>query len=193
MSGILPAFQAFTVKTPGRASRITTEVVVTPAFDPKTQPPPAAKHTTIALWDTGASRSAISPAIVQALSLVPVGTVKVQHAGGTSDSPTYLVNFRLPNSVAVVGIIVSEFSGMPGAGGFDVLIGMDIITFGDLAITNLNGKTCMSFRTPSMKQIDYVTEHNEEFKRAFPKNKPCFCGARDKNGDPVKFKLCHGK
>ncbi len=49
--------------------------------------------------------------------------------------------------------------------GADVLIGMDIITQGDVAITNLGGNTVFSFRIPSQKQVDFVQEHAEESRR----------------------------
>ena len=44
--------------------------------------------------------------------------------------------------------------------GFDVLIGMDIITKGDFAITNPDGTTKFSFRIPSQADIDFVRESN---------------------------------
>ena len=44
-----------------------------------------------------------------------------------------------------------------GAPGLDALIGMDIIAAGDLAITNANGKTVVSYRIPpDAFHIDYV-------------------------------------
>lgn len=36
-----------------------------------------------------------------------------------------------------------------------VLIGMDLITLGDFAVTNKNGQTCFSFRYPSSEWIDF--------------------------------------
>ena len=42
--------------------------------------------------------------------------------------------------------------------GTDVLIGMDIINTGDFAVTNVDGKTCMSFQMPSIRRIDFVKE-----------------------------------
>jgi hypothetical protein len=42
----------------------------------------------------------------------------------------------------------------------DVLIGMDIISLGDFAITNLNGIPWFSFRVPSAAHIDFVPETN---------------------------------
>ena len=38
----------------------------------------------------------------------------------------------------------------------DVLIGMDVITSGDFAVSNHNGKTVFSFRVPSVETTDYV-------------------------------------
>jgi hypothetical protein len=37
-----------------------------------------------------------------------------------------------------------------------MLIGMNIITMGDFAITNHRGQTVMSFRVPSLQKIDFV-------------------------------------
>ena len=37
-------------------------------------------------------------------------------------------------------------------------IGMDIINAGDFVITNVEGKTCMSFQIPSVRRIDFVKE-----------------------------------
>lgn len=42
-----------------------------------------------------------------------------------------------------------------------VLIGMDIIGMGDFAVTNINEKTILSFRIPSVREIDFVPEANE--------------------------------
>lgn len=40
----------------------------------------------------------------------------------------------------------------------DILIGMDIITLGDFAVTNYEGVTKLSFRVPSQRHIDFVEE-----------------------------------
>ena len=75
--------------------------------------------------------------------------------------------------------------------GFDILIGMQIISKGDFAITNYDGKMCMTFRVPSIKREDYVAE-NEKYEKIFKirsKNKilTCPCGSRK------YYKNCHGK
>ena len=38
---------------------------------------------------------------------------------------------------------------------YDVVIGMDVICNGDLAITNQDDKTTFSFRIPSVAEIDF--------------------------------------
>lgn len=195
-------FRAFTIKFSGLTHRIVTDVRVYAAFDPKFQKPSAELRTT-ALWDTGATRSVISEKVVADLGLVPVGQANVQHAGGTGTSATYLVNFMLPNSVGVVGTLVTAFH--PNAGDFGAIVGMDIINKGDLALTHVGGKSCMSFRIPSCDEIDYVVHANNikagkavvsdpmlPIKKPVGRNDPCPCGKRRPDGTAVKYKLCHG-
>ena len=43
----------------------------------------------------------------------------------------------------------------------DVLIGMDVIAFGDFVISNKAGKTKMSYRVPSAGDWDFVQEINK--------------------------------
>ena len=180
-----PGFQALTIKAPGRASQLITDLAVSSAYDLKAPPDPKpATEATQALWDTGASKSVISRAVVEALGLTPVGATNVSHAGGTSVSPTHLVNFYLPNHVAIMGILATEFG---GTGDFGAIVGMDVITWGDLSVTNFAGQTWMSFRTPSVAAIDYVEEHFKELFRGTGRNDPCPCGSGE------KFKKCHGR
>ncbi len=180
-----PGFKALTLKANGRAAQLISDVSVCAAFDPKAPPDPLPPSVQArALWDTGASKSVISEAVVKDLGLTASGATNVSHAGGISISPTYVLNFYLPNGVGVVGVIATEF---PGHLKFGAIIGMDIITIGDFAITNVSGKTWMSFRTPSMVTIDYVAEHNKAQFSGTPRNAPCPCGSGE------KFKHCHGK
>jgi hypothetical protein len=170
--------------------------VVSEAFDPND---PHAKVPTQlktrALWDTGASRSVIARSLVAKLGLSPSGQAYVHHGGdkGLSVSPTYLLNYILPNNVQVFGVVATEFN--PQHGEFEVLVGMDIINKGDLSLTHVAGKSCMTFRMPSCVEIDYVAEANAHIPiKAVAKlgrNDPCHCG-KMKDGSPVKFKNCHG-
>lgn len=155
-------FMAFTQKYEGMTRRIVSKIGLTPAFDPKdftngSMPYPVTEK--LALWDTGATGSVLTEATVREMHLTPVGTTTVTHAGGTSQSNTYLVNFYLPNHVGVAGVLVSECKEIEG--GVGAIIGMDIITKGDFSITNVDQKTWISFRIPSMQSIDYVESFNK--------------------------------
>jgi len=97
------------------------------------------------------------------------------------------LNLRVPGIEVTLGKIHSEL-------GLDCLIGMDIINLGDLAITNFEGKTWLSFRIPSRGHVDYVAQINREnqiaqdfFKSGKKIDSPCTCGSGK------KFKNCHGK
>ncbi|HVT60978.1 MAG TPA: SEC-C metal-binding domain-containing protein [Thermoanaerobaculia bacterium] len=179
------SFRAFTWKANGIAHRIITEVNVFEAFDPAQPPaPPPTAVSTLALWDTGATGSMVSTAVVASLGLIPTGKVKIRHAVGEDIRNTYLVNVGLPNRVGISGILASECHAAGGDFGF--IVGMDIITSGDFALTNVGGKTWLSFRTPSCEVIDYVAEAQTKKFGGAGRNDPCPCGSGR------KYKKCHG-
>ncbi len=94
--------------------------------------------------------------------------------------------------------MVTEFD--PQHNGFEVLIGMDIINKGDLAITHVGGKSCMSFRLPTCQQIDFVAMGKAQQAKVpikkdpkIGRNDPCPCGSMKTDGTgPMKYKNCHG-
>ena len=108
-----------------------------------------------AIWDTGASNSVISSRFAKQLNLKPTGVTKVNGVNGEHESSQYLVSIGLENGVNFSPVVVTEGEFV----GFDVLIGMDIITTGSFAITNKNGKTTMSFSHPSLDRIDFVRQY----------------------------------
>ena len=110
-----------------------------------------------AIWDTGATNTAITQAVIDACGLVATGMATVHHAQGSSLVETFLVNIGLPNNVGIPGIPVSR-SVLPSEA--DILVGMDIISLGDFAVTNHDGLTKFSFRVPSVDHIDFVEEAN---------------------------------
>lgn len=109
-----------------------------------------------AQWDTGATGTCISHEVVNRLKLDPTGMVTIHTPSGEKDVMTYLVNILLPNNVSVIDaqVMDSEIGGQ----GIDLLIGMDIISLGDFAVTNFDGQTVFSFRTPSRGKIDFVEQ-----------------------------------
>ncbi len=140
-----------------------------------------------AIWDTGASDTAISSKVVQACGLIPTGKATINTANGQRDVNTYIVDISLPNNVNISGVQVTEFTAVEGS---DLLIGMDIMGLGDLAISNYEGKTCFSFRIPSIECTDYVQKLNamkQAVSNKIGRNDPCPCGSGK------KYKQCCGK
>ncbi|MGD0780984.1 MAG: retroviral-like aspartic protease family protein [Dehalococcoidales bacterium] len=173
----------------GIVSVLTSFVKIQEAFDPKISQPAVPTKEYKAIWDTGATKTAISKKIVKQCRLKPTGMCKVKTAGGETDARTYFVSIYLPNKVCISQIRVNEVN-ITGA---DVLIGMDIITNGDFAITNHRGKTNMSFRMPSMECINFMKHPPTDIEigsgifKEVSNNELCPCGSGK------KFKHCHGK
>jgi predicted aspartyl protease len=182
-------FKAFTLKSEnGLLSDLKTHCGVCKAFNPLQggQHPEISQF--IGLWDTGASGTVISKTVVEKLDLKPIGKSKVFHANGESIVNVYAINLFLPNQVGFQFVRVTE--GV--LSGFDLLIGMDIITTGDFSLSNVGGKTTFSFRVPSIKEVDFVSEGKPINQTVSPygkvgRNDSCHCGSGK------KFKQCHGK
>ena len=102
-------------------------------------------HTDCALWDTGADTTIISSRVVRQLQLQPYRQGGISGIGGATGSNIYLVHVLVPTGdvVTSVEVMESDFEDI------DVLIGMDVIIFGDFLITNKDDKTTFQFRTPS--------------------------------------------
>lgn len=101
----------------------------------------------LALWDTGANNTVITPAVVQALNLIPSGVSEVHGVNSHELKNTYIVDLILPNRVRIENVNVIECN----INGCDILIGMDIIQLGDFAIANANNKTLFSWCIPEHK------------------------------------------
>ena len=158
---------AFTTRYSGRARVLHTKVgVCLPITPEESRTQQIQLNTYIAIWDTGATNSAITKNVAEDLKLHPTGIVEVRHAKGKAMTNTYLVNISLPNGVMVGQIRVTEADLITNENVSpdqqpQVLIGMDIIGMGDFAVTNLDGKTTLSFRIPSGKELDFVPESEQ--------------------------------
>jgi hypothetical protein len=194
-SPVPPKFFAFTSKSEARLREIVSDIGISLPFVPPNFPKDAIIHRTQALWDTGATNSVITQATAKTLGLKPIGVARAFHAGGENTVNVYLVNLYLPNNLIIPNIRVSECS--DNAGKFGVIIGMDVITLGDFAVTNVGGKTTFSFRIPSLGIIDYEQELNQVTQQSklsatstiakVGRNDKCPCGSEK------KYKYCHGK
>lgn len=180
----------FTVEYPGMAQCLHTNCGVSQAYDPRFQPgvKPPQMIEYPALWDTGAMGSVIDRSVVQQLDLKPTGNARVFHANGEAIVNTYSISIALPNGVTFPTVRVTEGC----LNGTKVLIGMDIISVGDFAVTCKGGKTKFSFQVPSTHDIDFVSEEP-------PKTMPVIKGKQPGRNDPCpcgsgkKYKNCHGK
>ena len=181
-------YKAFTITANGVLKVLNTPCQICEAISVKElaegKPHPHGESFT-AVWDTGASSSAISRKIVDALHLIPTGRGISKTAGGTISVETYSINVLLPTGVGFSSLSVACVNMEP-----DILIGMDIISLGDFSLTHQGGKTCFSFQTPSSHYVDYVQEL-EKYKKmhetwAKSHNEKCPCGSGK------LWKNCHG-
>lgn len=150
--------QSFTRHFDVRAREIITEVHICPPM----MPPDTPNEVNIdecdttsfnAIWDTGATGTVITNRVVKKCDLKPIRRTKVYTVSGEEETLVYLITIFLPNNIVVFG--VSATLGKINEK-CDVLIGMDIITHGDFAITNKGGKTVFTFRIPSSVRLDFA-------------------------------------
>ena len=159
--------RAFTTRWQGRVKVLLTKVRVCEPLTPEEAKQREVKLMEYwAIWDTGATNSAISKKVAKDLGLKPTGVVNVRYGSGAALTNTYLVNIGLPNGVTVGQVRVTEAQGIADDNVADdkqphLLIGMDIIGMGDFAVTNANDSTTLSFRVPSAKEIDFIPEADD--------------------------------
>lgn len=161
---------AFTRKFGERIREIKTHAGVFPVSS-ETATIPEQIEPLEALWDTGATNTAVSSNAIKTIGSTPITFAQVGTGGGQVTAPVHLVNVVLPNNVIIQNVQVTELSELNSC---DILVGMDIISQGDFAITHVGGAACFSFRMPSTKLIDFVpesNEHNFKLKYGFAKNR----------------------
>lgn len=183
MSG--PTFQpsCLTVDFNSRASVIVTQAGVGHHLPAGPIPATVPFYGCKAIWDTGASGTVITLKAVTSTGLKPIGMTMTRGVHGEKMANVYLASLRLPNNVVFHSLRVTEGDLGPDV---DVLIGMDVISMGDFAVTNHEGKTTFSFRLPSMQRIDFKTQPvpkptpHVNSNPAAGRNDPCPCGSGKK-------------
>lgn len=112
-----------------------------------------------ALIDTGAQGSCISRRLASACRLEQISAMKILSAQGESIVPVYEIDFTLPNNAKFCQIPVMEISGNKN---FDIIIGMDILTKCDFAVSNPNNNLVFTMRTPPEKSpIDFCSKEEQ--------------------------------
>jgi predicted aspartyl protease len=119
-----------------------------------------ATEQTSGIWDTGATGSAITKSLAKKLSLIPVGQTRVRGVHGHKDGIyVYAVKIVLNNENVSFVLPVTECEQLSDDDSSEILIGMDVISKGDFAITNFQGQTVMTFRVPSILRMDFREEN----------------------------------
>ena len=143
---------AFTTYCRGYENALSNLVEVAPAYDPGLGFSKSLFKKYRAVWDTGATHSAITPQVVRDFALRATGMAIVYDATATQNVHTYSVNILLPNNVEFSDWEVTEAGGL--VSDEDILIGMDIIGTGDFAVSNKD-RTVFTFRYPSQEEISF--------------------------------------
>lgn len=137
----------FTERYNGRRNRLINTSILTSGIE---------HRIAITQWDTGATGTCISKSIAAQLKLQPIGMLRIRTPSGTTMVNRYIVDIILNQEIRIKNLEVLETE--IGSQGIDVLIGMDIISCGDFAVSNFNGNTQFTFRIPSKEDISFVEE-----------------------------------
>jgi predicted aspartyl protease len=109
-------------------------------------------YETHGIIDTGAIVSIISHNVVERLGAQPQGYRFMDTASEKRViTPIYNASIVLCEKLEISNLTVGD-GVLPD--GEECLIGMDILSLGDLAVTHFDGKTCISFRIPSLQSIE---------------------------------------
>ncbi|MBI3136698.1 MAG: hypothetical protein HYZ14_18635 [Bacteroidetes bacterium] len=139
---------------PGKTD-LTTSVGICRVFDSDTIGQPPKPHLTSALWDTGSSNCMITRALAESLELHPIKKVPVAHHEGLSYSNVYLMAIYVTKRYY---FFVELTETNAPSDNFEIIIGMDVISKGDFALTSKNNRITFSFRLPSSTHIDFTKE-----------------------------------
>jgi predicted aspartyl protease len=100
-----------------------------------------------ALWDTGATISCITPDVAKKLGLVCFDKLHVYGVNSFTEVDVTIASIVLPGAIVLRDKRIT-ISFLPPT--TDMLIGMDIILMGDLAISNGSNQTLLSFTMPPL-------------------------------------------
>ena len=108
-----------------------------------------------AIWDTGAVYSAITAQYAKELGPTPLETVKAVSASGQFDARLYLIRIEIEGLGLSIVAEALECGLLQDDKEVGLLIGMNVISKGDLMISNQDGKTSLSFRIPPDERIEF--------------------------------------
>ena len=147
MSKIIPG--AFHLEYKGLHEQLRTEVSI---FVPGSN-----RHfECYAIWDTGANESSISKDVIDHLKIADL-KIGDSHVKGVATNnyvkrDAFAVGVRIQNSVTLNYLRVHDNHSLDHSEN-GMLIGMDVITQGNLMVCNYNSKTRFSFQYPALDDL----------------------------------------
>jgi uncharacterized membrane protein YwaF len=112
-----------------------------------------------ALWDTGAMMSAITPEIRDKLKATTIDSIRLVGIHTAQEVDIVIITVELPNRVVKKSIKVAVCNMISNA---EMILGMDIISLGDFALSNGNEQTLFSFAAPPFQdKIDFSKRQYE--------------------------------
>lgn len=106
-----------------------------------------------AQWDTGATISCISEDVVDSLELKAITYRKIVTPSGSDIVRAFVVDVALTDDIIMNNVLVCESK--IGLQKIDLLIGMNILSKGDFAVSNFSGRTVFAFRSPSCGDVNF--------------------------------------
>ena len=111
----------------------------------------------LGIIDTGCSNTCISDELAEKMSLISCGTQPFSVVGGeTIDANCYIANITIDNTIPCGDIEVGSYQKADAF--YDVIIGMDILSKCDFAITSVNGHMKLTMAYPSKRDLDFTKE-----------------------------------
>lgn len=101
----------------------------------------------VGIIDTGATSSMLSEVVAEELQLYPCGEISVSGVHGADNSNLYFVDIVFGSGYTLSN---HRVSGASGNAGFDLLIGMDILSLGELHLVSVHGNSVFRFGIPSL-------------------------------------------
>jgi hypothetical protein len=148
--------RGFTISYPELVNKLLTEAKILPVSskDKTLQNTPVSID---ALWDTGATKTCMRPALRDRLNLrmFRAGTAStIKGIGGAVKADFTLASLFITYNL---GIECCPMYVLDFPGDADIIIGMDIIGMGDFAVCNADGRTSFSFAMPPFPdRVDFA-------------------------------------
>jgi hypothetical protein len=146
--------RAFSITSVGLSLKLESSCIVSGVYDPRLGEAVYGSREVCALWDTGATCTVISDRLALVLGLPLMGYELLSTASDRISAGVYAVNLVLPGGISFSRRRVYG-AALPSS---EMLIGMDIITLGDLAVNQSDSNTRFTFQIPSTHNTDYDIE-----------------------------------